>query len=85
MNDAESRDGQGDDGSDEPERGAFDADEVDREANYVARPNYGYIVGRIPQAASAKSKPSILDGIRDFDSSKHNCVLGSIKPTEHGI
>jgi hypothetical protein len=37
---------------------------------------YRYIEEHATQIASAKSKPSILEGIRNFDSGKHNSSTG---------
>jgi hypothetical protein len=62
-----------------------DDDEPDDETDDEVRPNYGYITERVPQAISAKTKPSILDGIRSFDSVKHNGSPGGMKPTERDI
>ena len=85
MNDTENRNAQGYDDGDDPEGEAFDENGIDGKPNDVIRPNYDYVANRIPQAATAKSKPSILDGIRDFDSSKHNGVHGGTRSVEHGI
>ena len=62
-----------------------DDDEPDDGTDGDARPSFNYAMERVPQAASAKSKPSILDGIRSFDSTKHNGVQGKEKPNEHHI
>ena len=40
---------------------------------------------RPPQTSVAKAKPSILDGIRNFDGAKHNGVQGKEKSAERDI
>ena len=83
MNDPENRDTPDvDDSGDEPDGDGGGEYEPDYEAVCETPSNYAYSSERIPQAASAKSKPSILDGIRNFDSSIHNGVQGKDKPTE---
>ena len=85
MNDTENRDIPDEVFDDEPDGEAYGENEPDDEPTDITRPNYGYASERVPQTASAKTKPSILDGIRSFDSSKHNGVSGNIKPAERDI
>jgi hypothetical protein len=86
MNDPENRDTPDVDGSgDEPDSDGGGEYEPDYEAVCETPSNYAYSSESIPQTAPAKSKPSILDGIRNFDSSMHNGVQGKDKPTEHAI
>jgi hypothetical protein len=59
---------------DEPESGTDD---------FIPRAYYGS--GHEQQAAIAKSKPSILDGIRSFDGSKHTGAPAKDKPAERAI
>ena len=41
--------------------------------------------GRFQQLTSQKIKPSIIEGIRNFDSNKYNSVFDSTKQSEHAI
>ena len=77
MNDTDSRSGCDDNGSDEPDDYAYDFDEPEEDYRHQSE--------RVPQAAIAKSRPSILDGLRSFDSAKHNGSQGKEKPIELGI
>jgi len=85
MNDTENRDEQRDDDSDEPDEETCDEDEPEDELSDDVRHGYAYTTERVPQAVSAKSKPSILDGLHSFDSSKYNGAPGNLKPTERDI
>jgi predicted nucleic acid-binding Zn-ribbon protein len=89
INDFESRDEPEDEAEDKADDEAYADDELDDEfddePSEEARPNYSYTGTQTTQPASAKSKPSILDGIRNFDSSKHNGGQGKDKPTGHII
>ena len=69
----------------DPDGNSGDVDEFDGDASDEVRPGYSYIPERTAQPASAKTKPSILDGIRSFDSSQHNGVQVKEKPTERDI
>jgi hypothetical protein len=67
-----------------PDSDADNDDDFDDVSDEV-RPQYGGSYERVPQAVASKSKPSILDGIRTFDSTKHNGVQGKDKSPEHQI
>lgn len=60
----------------------YAGDEVDDE-DY--RGDYRCGSGHTIQTATAKSKPSILDGIHKFDSDRHGSILGNSKSTERDI
>lgn len=81
INDTENRD-TADEYSDDELDDNYDEDEPDDE-EYSG--NYRYAGERTAQAVTAKAKPSILDGIRNFDSSKRSGVPGSTKSTERDI
>jgi hypothetical protein len=61
------------------------ADDFDDREDDGESPNHNDDDVREPRAASAKAKPSIMDGIRSFDSTQHNDVKGKEKPPEHDI
>ena len=69
----------------DPDSDADDNDDDFDDVSDEVRPQYGGSFERVPQAVASKSKPSILDGIRTFDSTKHNGVQGKDKPPEHAI
>jgi hypothetical protein len=68
----------------DPDNDADDSDDFDDVSDEV-RPQYGGSYERVPQAVASKSKPSILDGIRTFDSAKHNGGQGKDKPAGRDI
>ena len=70
---------------DEPKGEACGGDKVDYAHTGVARPDCGYAAPRTPQTANAKPKPSILEGIRSFDSEKQNSAQFGAKPKERNI
>jgi hypothetical protein len=69
----------------DPDAADTDDDDNFNEANDEVRPQFIGAYERVPQAAASKLKPSILDGIRTFDSTKHNGAQGKDKPPEHAI
>jgi hypothetical protein len=77
LNDADIRANTGD-STDEPDADDYGDGEPEDDCLYAGE--------RVGQAVSAKAKPSILEGIRDFDSSKYNGARGrDVKPAERGI
>ena len=85
MNDTENRDAPDEDAGDEPDDEAYDEDEPDGGAVDDARAAFIRVGERVPQTASAKSKPSILDEIRSFDGGKHGGAHGRDKPAGRDI
>jgi hypothetical protein len=85
MNEADSLDEQDDASMDDPDGETNNEDELDEPISDEAPTDYRYFGESTPQAISAKTKPSILEGIRGFDSNKHNGVTGKIIQTERGI
>jgi hypothetical protein len=65
----------------DPDNDDSDVDDFDDREDDGEPPERGYDTER----ASAKAKPSIMDGIRSFDSSQHNGVQVKEKPTERDI
>jgi len=82
VNDTENRNAPGNDFSDEPEDDSYDEDRPDITRSGI---HFGYNREPDREAASAKAKPSILDGIRSFDSGRQNGVPSSNRPAERGI
>jgi hypothetical protein len=86
LNDTDSRGDQDDTGLVEP---VSDVDEETGQSSELTtddvRSYYDFANKRDSQTASAKSKPSILDSIRSFDSGKHNSAPDNIKLEERNI
>jgi hypothetical protein len=69
----------------EPDDQPSDDDDIDGSASDEIYHGYRYADERAPQAIPAKTKPSILEGIRTFESNKYNGVSGKEKPAERDI
>jgi hypothetical protein len=80
-NGTESRDAEGT----YPENGPDDNCDGDEPDDDGYQSDYRYAGERVEQAMTAKAKPSILDGIRNFESGKHSSVPGGAKSTERDI
>jgi hypothetical protein len=84
VNDTESHDIQAGDSNSEPETETSEGDETETEARRLVY-NREYTDERESQTAKAKSRSSILDEIRSFDSNKQNDALCCNKQSEHSI
>lgn len=71
--------------NDNDDRGRADDYSEDESDEEDLEDDFSYMPDRVPQAAYAKAKPSILDGIRSFSSEKSGDIPGDAKLSELDI